>query len=146
MLSGIFSILLMAFVVSAEDAKVYGTSDFAAPKVKLAQVLKDFESYKDQKITLEGSVQQVCQQKGCWLKLEDQNVSVRTLMKGYGFTVPKELKNKKVRMTGVMEQKELPLNVVRHYLRDEGRSEEEIKKVNAPQKVFQFVAEGIEQI
>ena len=67
-------------------------------------------------------------------------------MKDYGFTVPKELQNKKVRVTGVMEQKELPVKVVRHYMKDEGRPDDEIKKVNAPQKVFQFVAEGIEQI
>ncbi|MCB9073308.1 MAG: DUF4920 domain-containing protein [Bdellovibrionaceae bacterium] len=142
----LINILFTIFLAMGEEKKTYGSSDFAAPEVKLAQVLKEFSNYKDQKITMEGTVKQVCQEKGCWLKFEDQNLSIRTVMKNYGFTVPKDIRGKKIRITGVMEQKELPVKVVHHYMRDEGLSEEEIKKVNTPQKVFQFVADGIQQL
>lgn len=141
--------LLVSAVMAADTApesKVYGQTDFAAPTVKLAQVINEFENYKNQTVTIEAEVQQVCEQKGCWIRVEDQHVSVRAIMKGHAFSVPKELKNKKVKMTGVMEQKELPVKVVRHYMEDEGRSKEEIKKVNAPQKVFQFVVDGVQAI
>lgn len=144
----VLSVLMSLVLVSGETptAKVYGASDFAAPTVKLAQVLKEFETYKNQPITVEGKVQQVCEEKGCWIKIEDQNITVRAIMKGHAFSVPKELKNKKVKIAGIMEQKELPANVVRHYLKDEGRPSEEIKKVTAPQKVFQFVVDGVQEI
>lgn len=126
--------------------KTYGASDFAAPTVKLAQVLKDFETYRNQTISVEGKVEQVCQEKGCWIKIEDQHISVRAIMKGHSFKVPQELKSKRVKMTGVMEQKELPVKVVRHYMKDEGRTAEEIKRVTAPQKVFQFVVDGVQEL
>ncbi len=126
--------------------KTYGSSDFAAPSVKLAQVLKDFETYRNQTISVEGKVQQVCQEQGCWVKLEDQNITVRAIMKGHSFKVPKELKDKRVKLTGVMEQKELPVKVVRHYMKDEGRPADEIQKVTSPQKVFQFVVDGVQEI
>lgn len=144
----VFISLLVSFTVSVAEvsSKVYGASDFSAPAVKLEQVLKEFDSYKNKTITIDAQVQQVCEEKGCWVRVEDQNVTVRAIMKGHAFSVPKEFKNKKVRMSGVMEQKELPVNVVRHYMKDEGRSAEEIKKVNAPQKVFQFVVDGIKEI
>lgn len=130
----------------SSDAKIYGASDFAAPTVKLSKVLQDFETYKNQTVSVEGKVAQVCEQKGCWIRIEDQNISVRAIMKGHAFSVPKELKNKKVKITGIMEQKELPVNVVRHYMKDEGRSNDEIKKVTQPQKVFQFVVDGVQEI
>lgn len=126
--------------------KAYGSSDFAAPTVKLAQVLKDFETYRNQTISIEGKVQQVCQEQGCWVKIEDQNITVRAIMKGHSFKVPPELKSKRVKMTGVMEQKELPVKVVRHYMKDEGRPADEIQRVNAPQKVFQFVVDGVHEL
>lgn len=128
------------------QGKVYGASDFVAPTVKLNDVLKDFEAYRNQTVTVEGKVVQVCEEKGCWIKIEDKNITVRAIMKGHAFSVPKELKNKKVRITGIMEQKELPVNVVRHYMKDEGRSADEIKKVTQPQKVFQFVVDAVQEM
>lgn len=128
------------------DAKTYGKSDIAGPTVKLGKVLENFDSYKNQTVSIEGKVAQVCEDKGCWIRIEDQNISVRAIMKGHAFSVPKELKNKRVRITGIMEQKELPVNVVRHYMKDEGRSADEIRKVNQPQKVFQFVVDGVQEI
>lgn len=128
------------------QGKIYGASDFAAPTLKLNQVLKEFDTYKNQTVTIEGKVAQVCEEKGCWIKIEDQNITVRAIMKGHAFSVPKELKNKKVRISGMIEQKELPVNVVRHFMKDEGRPADEIKKVSQPQKVFQFVVDGVQEI
>ncbi len=42
-----------------------------------------------------------------------------------------------------MENKELPVKVVKHYLKDEGRPQAEIDKVTQPQKTFEFVANGV---
>jgi hypothetical protein len=72
------------------QGKVYGASDFAAPTLKLNQVLKEFDTYKNQPVTIEGKVAQVCEEKGCWIKIEDQNVTVRAIMKGHAFSVTSE--------------------------------------------------------
>ena len=80
---------------------------------------------------------------GCWFELSEGQQVVRITMKDYGFTVPKDIINKKVKVVGVMENKELPVKVVKHYMKDEGRPQAEIDKVTQPQKTFEFVANGV---
>lgn len=127
----------------AADTKVFGAGDFSGEPVKLTTLLKEFDKYKDKKVVLTAQVEQVCQKKGCWVKVEDENVSVRAIMKDHAFSVPQELQHKTVKLEGKMVQKEIPVNAVKHFMRDEGKTEAEIKKVDKPQKVFQFIADAV---
>lgn len=135
----------MILSLTHAETKVFGKMDPAkAPQVKLTEVTQSFEKYKGQNIAMTGSVNKVCEMSGCWFELADGKESVRITMKDYGFTVPKEIVKKSVKVVGVMEQKELPVKVVKHYMKDEGRPQLEIDKVTQPQKVFEFVATGVE--
>jgi uncharacterized protein YdeI (BOF family) len=141
----LMAVLLMQLTgFSAVAAETFGTGDFSTPPVKLATLLQDFEQYKDKKVVISGEVKDVCKEEGCWLKIEDQKISVRTVMKNHGFKVPAAIKHKTVLVAGMLVQKELPASVVKHYLRDEGKSEAEINKVDKPQKVFQFIADAVQ--
>jgi hypothetical protein len=127
------------------EVKLFGKMEpTAATQVKMAEVIKSFEKYKGQNIAMTGSVKKVCEMSGCWFEMADGKEAVRITMKDYGFTVPKEIINRSVKVIGVMEQKELPVKVVKHYMKDEGKSQAEIDKVTQPQKVFEFVANGVE--
>jgi Domain of unknown function (DUF4920) len=126
-------------------AKTFGKMDPAtAPQAKLSEVTQNFAKYKGQTVSILGSVKKVCEMSGCWFEMADGKEAVRITMKDYGFTVPKDIVNKPVKVVGVMEQKELPVKVVKHYMKDEGKSQAEIDKVTQPQKVFEFVANGVE--
>ncbi len=124
-------------------AQIFGTGEFTQAPLKLGDVVKNFEQYKDKKVVLSTEVKEVCAKEGCWMKIEDQKTVVRVMMKNHGFKVPTDIKNKTVLVEGVLVQKELPINAVKHFLKDEGKSEAEINKVTGPQKVFQFVADGV---
>lgn len=132
---------LMSWPVFAEQN--YGKGEFKTEPVKLATLMKDFNQYGNKTVVTEGKVYEVCTQEGCWLKLQDGDAKVRVLMKKHGFTVPKEIKGKMVKIEGQIEQKEMPVQVIKHYMKDEGKPQSEIDKVTTPQKMFQFVAEGV---
>lgn len=139
--------LVSAFLFADPKAgtKTFGKMDPAtAPQAKLAEVTKNFDKFKGQNVAILGNVKKVCEMSGCWFEMADGKDAVRITMKDYGFTVPKEIVNKQVKVVGVMEQKELPVKVVKHYMKDEGKSQAEIDKVTQPQKVFEFVANGVE--
>jgi Domain of unknown function (DUF4920) len=142
----LFLVLLAtsAFAADKTAEKVFGKMEpQSAAQTTLSDATKNFEKYKGQPIALTGTVKKVCQSSGCWFELSQGEQVVRITMKDYGFTVPKDILNKSVKVVGVMESKTLPVKVVRHYMKDEGRPQSEIDKVNEPQKTFEFVANGV---
>lgn len=76
-----------------------------SPVIKLSDVMKDPEKYKNKKIILEGTVDAVCQKKGCWMVVipEPDEPGVRVTFKDYGFFVPKDAKGAKVRAEGTIQ-------------------------------------------
>ncbi|MBY0386000.1 DUF4920 domain-containing protein, partial [bacterium] len=142
----VFSILCMivaAFTFAGEKtgAKTFGTMEPAsARQVSLTEAMKGYDKYKGQNILMVGTVKKVCQMSGCWFEMADGAEKVRITMKDYGFTVPKDIVDKPVKVVGLLEQKELPVKVVKHYMKDEGLPQSEIDKVKEPKKVFEFVA------
>jgi hypothetical protein len=145
----IFFLLLMlvSSVAGAADKAADQTFGKMEPQgatvATLTEVTGNFEKFKGQNVVLTGTVKKVCQMSGCWFELSEGQQVVRITMKDYGFTVPKDILNKKVKVVGLMEHKELPVKVVKHYLKDEGRPQAEIDKVTQPQKTFEFVANGV---
>lgn len=139
--------MLMATLTFAGEktgAKTFGTMEPAsARQVSMSEAIKGYEKYKGQNILMAGTVKKVCQMSGCWFEMADGTEKVRITMKDYGFTVPKDIVDKSVKVVGIMEQKELPAKVVKHYMKDEGLPQSEIDKVKEPKKVFEFVASGV---
>lgn len=78
--------------------------------------------------------------------LRDGKHGVRTLFKDYGFFVPASIKGKKVRVQGVIEQKKVSAGTIRHFMKDEGKKLQDIKKVKTSQIKFQFTADAVEII
>ena len=127
----------------AMAAEIFGKGDFSKPPMKLETLVKDFNKYKDQKVVVTAAGTEVCKQEGCWMKIHDGGTPVRAIMKDHGFKGPTEIKDKTVLVEGTLIQKEIPANAAKHFLRDEGKPEAEIEKVKGPQKVFQFIADGV---
>ena len=89
-------------------------------------------------------VDEVCQAKGCWMKLnlEDGN-QVMVRFKDYGFFVPKDIAGKKVILEGKAFVAEVSVEEQRHYAEDAGKSSEEIAKINEPKRTYSFEAHGV---
>ena len=76
-----------------------------SPLVSLQDVMSDVDAYLDKKVTVEGSVNKVCQMKGCWMELVADNATsgVRVTFKDYGFFVPTDSQGRAATLEGVFE-------------------------------------------
>ena len=93
---------------------------------------------------LRGSVTAVCQKKGCWMKMERPNgKAMRVTFKDYGFFVPKDLTGTEVVMKGKAYQDTVSVKVRRHFARDEGKPEKEVKAITEPTTRMAFKATGV---
>lgn len=95
-------------------------------------------------IKFTGVVTEVCQDKGCWMKvnLNDGNDAM-VRFKDYGFFMPKDIAGKEVIVNGLAFVEEMSVDDQRHYALDGGKSKEEIKKITDPKKTYGFEANGV---
>ncbi len=93
---------------------------------------------------MRAKVDEVCQVKGCWMKLnlEDGN-QVMVRFKDYGFFMPKNIAGKEVVIHGKAFVKETSVDEQRHYAEDSGKSEKEIATITEARRTFAFEAEGV---
>lgn len=93
---------------------------------------------------VEGTVESVCKVKGCWMKVKTgDGQTMRVTFKDYGFFVPKDIVGKRVVVQGTAETSVTPVDELRHYAQDAGKSKEDIEKITEPEKALTFVADGV---
>ena len=100
---------------------------------------------KDTLLTsFEAEVTEVCQMKGCWMKLDlgDEGTAM-VRFKDYGFFMPKDLAGKTVVVEGKAYLEMMSVEDQKHYAEDAGSSEEEVEAIDAPAKTFAFEASGV---
>ena len=108
------------------------------------------EKYADMKVadTLQtkfiATVTDVCQSKGCWMRLELQDrQETMVRFKDYGFFMPMDIKGKEVIVNGLAFVEEMSVKDQKHYAKDGGKSEAEIAKITIPKKTLGFEADGV---
>lgn len=142
------SALMLFFAVSVfgqtAKTKSFGetiTADGAIDVKKLPDMVKEGE-----KITVKvtGTVQSVCQKKGCWMKMDmGDGKTMMVHFKDYGFFVPKDCNGKQLTMEGIAFIEVTPVDQLRHYAEDAGKSKAEIEKIVDPEKELTFEASGV---
>ena len=93
-----------------------------------------------------GKVSEVCQNKGCWMMLvSDQpgQPEMRVTFKDYAFFMPKDLAGKHVVVDGYAYVENTPVDVLRHYAEDAGKSKEEIAAITESKREISFEASGV---
>jgi hypothetical protein len=80
-----------------------------ANSVALAEILAQPEQFTKTNVVTEGTVEAVCQNKGCWMQLtaEPGKPGIRVTFKDYGFFVPKDSRNMSARLEGIVKVKTL---------------------------------------
>jgi hypothetical protein len=113
-----------------------------SPVVALSEIMKDPEKYKDKKIIIEGTVDAVCQKKGCWMEVipEPDEPGVRVTFKDYGFFVPKDAKGMKVHAEGKIKFTTLSKEDADH-LEEEGARL--VRNPDGTASELGFVASGV---
>ena len=94
--------------------------------------------------TFTATVKEVCQAKGCWMKLElKDGKEAMVRFKDYGFFMPKDIAGKAVVVNGKAFADEMSIDDQKHYAEDAGATKEEIAKIVRPKKMFSFLASGV---
>jgi len=89
-------------------------------------------------------VEEVCQSKGCWMRLNlDDDKEIMVKFKDYGFFMPKNIAGMDVIVNGKAFVNEMPVDELRHYAEDAGKSTEEIAAITEPKRTYSFEAEGV---
>ncbi|HUR11688.1 MAG TPA: DUF4920 domain-containing protein [Flavitalea sp.] len=127
----------------AEKGIVYGNNLTAAGAIPESQLEKNLKNNRfEGKIT--ARVVEVCQEKGCWMKVERKNGELLMVkFKDYEFFMPKNIVGKEVVLDGEAMVKEVSVKQQKHYAEDAGKSKEEISKIKESKKDLQFIAKGV---
>jgi hypothetical protein len=93
---------------------------------------------------VKGTVQAVCQAKGCWMDIDLGNGEVmKVKFKDYGFFVPKDIAGSNVVMEGIARREMVDVETLQHYAEDAGKSEEEVAAIKDPEEKYTFEAIGV---
>ncbi len=146
--------LLFAMIATAtygqKVSKVKG-EDFGAgieskEYVQFAEMMNQLSASDTVNVTVMAKVSNVCQAKGCWMTLESADASDKEMMvkfKDYGFFVPKDISGSDVIIEGVAYSTTIPVDELRHYAEDAGKSAEEVAKITEPETKYAFLASGV---
>lgn len=88
-------------------------------------------------------VKEVCQKKGCWMKMDMGDKEAMIRFKDYGFFMPKDIAGKELILEGKAYIEEMSIADQRHYAEDGGKSAEEIAAIIEPKQTLAFEAHGV---
>ncbi len=144
MVSGLLAFASFAQEIKSADKGVtYGAGTTADGAINVNDLDKNVKDNKfEGKVS--GKIIEVCQEKGCWMKLEKANGEALMIkFKDYGYFMPQNIVGKEVVLDGELIIKEVSVKQQQHYAKDAGKSEAEIKKIKKVKKEQQFVAKGV---
>lgn len=127
--------------------KSFGKEIIADDAIAANSMLTHYKDLKagdsiDTKVMLK--VNEVCQVKGCWMTADlgdDKEVQVR--FKDYAFFMPKNISGDDVIVNGKAFVREMPVEELRHYAEDAGKSKEEIEAITEPKRIYSIIADGV---
>lgn len=114
----------------------------SAKPLSIQRILAAPADYNGKTVAIEGTIHEVCQNKGCWLTMQDGDKEMRVRFKDYAFFVPKDCAGKTVRVEGVFAIEKISVEDARHYLEDAGKTEE-AAKITEPVDGYTFMASGV---
>ncbi len=137
-------ILLSTSLIAQAQENSFGEKIEQDGAVKAEQLITDLGDQESMAIKIKGTVEEVCQAKGCWMTMAlGQDKSMRITFKDYGFFVPVNSSGKTAVIQGELKKEITTVATLKHYAQDAGKSTEEIKAITEPKSELVFVADGV---
>ena len=130
----------------AAKGQHFGEKINAKGAITYAELLDMMEGKDSLHAKVMGTVEEVCQKRGCWLTLKAERAGDEPLFTGfkdYAYFMPKDLSGHKVAMKGLAYREVVPVEQLRHLAEDAGASPEEIAAITQPEEQIRFVADGV---
>jgi len=139
--------LTFLFAIVFAGPKDYGKKLTLKEKTKVSDILSNPEKYAGKKVLVEGTVVDVCQQRGCWIKLSSDKEfeAIRFKVDDGVIVFPMEAKGKSARAEGVVSvktySKEDLIKQGEMHAKEEGTTFDP-STVTGPKTVVQIKGEG----
>lgn len=112
-------------------------------KTEIIEKYKDLKPGDTVQVKFTSTVKEVCQKKGCWMKVEMGKEEAMVRFKDYAFFMPKDIAGKEIIVAGKAYVEEMSVEDQRHYAEDGGATPEEIAAITAPKRTLAFEANGV---
>ncbi len=151
----IFMLLFAVMVISCktaeptaktEDGAFFGEEFKLAKATNVQSAIQGLSSKDTLNIQLSGMVESVCKKRGCWTNVITENKPDEAFFvkfKDYDFFLPMDCEGQDVIMQGKAFKEITPIEELRHYAEDAGKSEEEIAAITQPKEEYKFMASGV---
>ena len=159
----LFIIALIAITVGCKNEKteqdqVVETEEIAINYQKFGDEISDeqvltksemVEKFKNLKpgdtlnVKFASEVKEVCQKKGCWMKVEMGAEEAMVRFKDYGFFMPKDITGQEIIVAGKAYVEEMSVEDQKHFAEDGGKTPEEIAMITEPKRTLAFEANGV---
>jgi len=126
----------------AEPWMSHGAGVTLKKSTRLGKLGRSATTTPEREVLTLATVTEVCATKGCWMTVADGRDTMRVEFRDYGFFVPWESAGRRIRMQGVVREREMSPEEQDH-LAAESRAGAGAKAA-APKKVRLFVASGVE--
>jgi len=133
---------LMQEIAFAPFGDVISETD-ALSKEEMAALFERMQPGDTIDVKFKSTVKEVCQSKGCWMKIDLGDKETMVKFKDYGFFMPKNIAGEEVIIEGKAFIEEMSIDEQRHYAEDAKKSLEEIEKITQPKQTLSFEAKGV---
>lgn len=111
---------------------------------EISSKYQDLSDTDTLQVIFKSSINEICQTKGCWMTLGLENKKESFVkFTDYAFFVPMNAQGKEAIVKGKAYKKVVPVDELKHYAEDEGKSPEEIAAITEPKVTLAFMADGV---
>ena len=140
-------VLLGLVIISASlsgQTRSFGENIEEGSIIENSKIQNLFLAKKKFNAKLKAKVTDVCQMKGCWMKLEiGDEKDIMVNFKDYSFFVPKNIIGKEVIVSGEAFKRNISVDELKHYARDRGENESAISLIVEPKEIYSLTAKGV---
>ena len=140
-------VLLGLFIISASlsgQTRSFGEKIEEGSIIENSKIQNFFLAKEKFNAKLKAKVTDVCQMKGCWMKLEiGDEKDIMVNFKDYSFFVPKNIIGKEVIVSGEAFKRNISVDELKHYARDRGENESAISLIVEPKEIYSLTAKGV---
>ncbi|MEO8167968.1 MAG: DUF4920 domain-containing protein [bacterium] len=146
-LISVFMLTIFLLTFSFAGTKNYGKKLTVKEKTKISDILAEPEKFAGKKVLVEGTVAEVCEMQGCWIKIKSSENSdqIRFKVNDGEIIFPKNASGKTALAQGIVtvktKSKEELIAEGEHFAQDAGKTFDP-STVTGPQTVVTIKGEG----
>jgi hypothetical protein len=112
--------------------------------VTVKELLADVSKFENKPVRVLGTVDKVCERKGCWLQMADgdKKLFVKFTCPVDGRLIPMDAVGKKAVAQGQLKVKEITEDDARHLAEEGGQTPDQVAKIKGPQKQITLASPG----